>query len=65
MKDWRYKHLHRCSDCAAVRTCVESEHIGAGSCPPPEGYLETCVECRKKNKELYEAIMRRIDHLNF
>lgn len=64
MKDWRYKHLHRCSDCGATRNCVESNCIGAGSCPPPEGYLETCAACKGRNKKLYAGIMDRIKHLD-
>lgn len=47
MKDRRYKHLHCCSECRATRNCVESECIGDGSVPPPEGYLEICAECGK------------------
>lgn len=64
MKDWRYKHLHRCSECGATRNCVESEHIGAGGCPPPEGYLETCAKCKEMNNKLYKGIIARVDHLN-
>jgi len=64
MKDWHYKHLHRCTDCGAVRNCVESEHVGTGGCPPPEGYLETCTACRKRNRELYDLILKRVDHLD-
>jgi hypothetical protein len=64
MKDWRYKHIHRCSECGATRNCVEGKCIGDGSLPPPEGYLETCAACKENDKKLYAAILRRIDHLN-
>lgn len=64
MKAWQYKHLHVCSECREKRTCVESECIGDGSLPPPEGYLETCSKCREKDKQLYAAILKRVDHLN-
>lgn len=64
MKDWRYKHLHRCSECGAERSCVESDHIGEGGGQPPSGFVETCAACKEKNKELYAAIIARVDHLN-
>lgn len=65
MKDFRYKHQHRCHECGATRTCVESKCIGEGGCAPPEGYGETCAECKARDEKLYAAIIARVDHLKF